>query len=214
MVQDKKLDIFAFSGDEETIRRYQRKYTQYFYEGENVLDLGCGKGVFLELLRGKGVKGVGIDISQEVVEICRRKGLTVECTALDTYLAENSESFDGVFCSHLIEHLVPQEVMKLLEGINKGLKMGGRLIIITPNFRDIEVMGERFWLDITHVRPYPLDLLKELLKSYGFQIIAYGADKDTVIKSKRLFILHLLNRVRFGHRYRLGDIFIVGKKIR
>jgi O-antigen chain-terminating methyltransferase len=167
-------------GDRECVRGFQRKYLRWFEGARLVLDVGCGRGEFLELLREAGIDGRGIDSSEALVAHCRSQGLAVERAGVLDFLARTQERFDGIFCSHVVEHMAPKEVAASLGGFRRVLARGGRLVLVTPNPRSLYVMTELFWLDATHVRPYPLALLRRLLEERGFRVLASGGDPDTV----------------------------------
>jgi SAM-dependent methyltransferase len=205
-----------FVGDEKYTIKYQTKYAALFAVGETVLDLGCGLGTFLSLLKKRGVHGIGVDAFPDAVAACRERGLDVAEADLFAFLPETDRTFDGVFCSHIIEHLQPQDAIRFLNDVFRVLNPGGRCIIITPNFRDIEVVTDMFWLDVTHVRPYPVRLLRALLEHAGFTVSAAGIDHDTKRRMpKRRFWLapaYILYKLRFGKYYGSGDSFIIGKR--
>ncbi len=97
-----------FRGAEEYVKAGQQFYLPYFTACRNVLDIGCGRGEFLEMMREAGVPARGIDLSEESVAICRHKGLDAETADLFAYLAALPEaSLDGIFCSQVVEHLPP-----------------------------------------------------------------------------------------------------------
>ena len=77
--------------------------------------------------------------------------------------AARGERFDGVFASHLVEHLPADHVPGLVERIAAVLSPGGRAVLVTPNARNLVVLTETFWLDPTHVRPWPRPLLGRLV---------------------------------------------------
>ncbi|MBN1893626.1 class I SAM-dependent methyltransferase [bacterium] len=201
-----------FAGCPRGIRRYQKKYARFFKPGERVLDIGCGEGFFLEILKERGIEGKGIDVSQGMVRACRKKGLDVSRQDTRTLLKRGKSRYDGIFCAHLIEHLGPEDLRKFLRNAAKVLKTGGRLILITPNFKDLDVMGERFWMDPTHVRPYPLPLLAEMLSGAGFEILKSGTDRMTGLPGRRNFVSWFLKKIRFGPYWGQGDLFIIGVK--
>jgi len=147
-----------FYGNSSHVRRYQLKYADIFLPGETVLDVGCGSGIFLELLQERQVNAMGIDTSPEVVRNGVMKGLHIERGDALSYLKKKKTKYDGIMLSHIIEHLTPADLINLLELASKRLNPNGRVIVITPNFKDIEVATSTFWLDITHIRPYPLPL--------------------------------------------------------
>lgn len=63
------------------------------------------------------------------------------------------------------------DVLDLLRAARAALAPGGRLVLVTPNARDLRVIGETFWLDPTHVRPYPMMLLDSMLRSTGYDVV-------------------------------------------
>lgn len=210
------MNPYRFSGDRESIQRYQQKYVNLFQEGERVLDLGCGEGFFLELLRGRGVAGVGVDIYADAIEQAKRKGLDVRQADAVTFVTETAEQYDGVFMAHLIEHLSLENVEPFLRQCHKILRPNGRLIVITPNTFDLDVLTERFWSDMTHKWPYPPRLLEALITDAGFGIVSAGDDPDTRpdprglgVRGKVRFWLH---KIRFGEYFGRGDTVVVARK--
>jgi SAM-dependent methyltransferase len=117
---------------------------RYFKNCSAILDIGCGKGFFVTLDKDRIT---GLDNNKESVDICKSKGLNViKWNCLDLPFKNNS--FDGILCSHLIEHLIPEDVFKLVKEINRVLKKGGIIIIKTP------LPSFSFWNDPTHIRPF------------------------------------------------------------
>jgi O-antigen chain-terminating methyltransferase len=210
------MAINPFSGSDTYSRRYQRKYAAMFKPGSIVLDIGCGAGVFLELLHELNSEGFGVDVNPEAVSICREKGLRAEESDIIGFLERNKQLFDGVFCSHMLEHQTTQLAERLLRSAYETLRPEGLLIIITPNFSDIRVMGEFFWLDATHVRPYPAALVRLMLENAGFNVLDCGLDRDTrlgIPKRNLLLTLdYILHKLRFGQHYGSGDIFVIAQK--
>jgi 2-polyprenyl-3-methyl-5-hydroxy-6-metoxy-1,4-benzoquinol methylase len=202
----------VFSGSPEATRLYQRKYASYFKRGDKVLDVGCGEGEFLELLKDAGVEGVGLERSELLLSKLKKRSLNVAEGDAREFLKGKVSTYNGIFCAHLIEHLTPDEALDFLEDAFEALKPDGVLIIITPNPRSIEVIGERFWLDLTHTRPFPLPLLKEMAQFAGFEISASGFDRDTGRAESRFSPKYLLKKLRFGEYYAQGDSFIIARK--
>jgi O-antigen chain-terminating methyltransferase len=169
----------TFRGDEAYVRRLQKKYVSYFRNCSRVLDIGCGRGEFLGLLLEEGVQAVGIDMSHEAVAACREKGFHAELADAVSFLQGKSDVFDGIFCSHVVEHMHPHELLRLIRMLGQALQKGGILVIVTPNMKNLRVFTETFWLDPTHVRPYPIPTLRNLLVRSGFDVLKYGEDPDT-----------------------------------
>jgi 2-polyprenyl-3-methyl-5-hydroxy-6-metoxy-1,4-benzoquinol methylase len=157
-----------FRGTEEYVKASQQFYRPYFTGRENVLDLGCGRGEFLELCRELGTTARGIDLSDESIAICRAKGLTAEKADLFDYLGNLAEgSLDGVFCSQVVEHIPPDRLPEMIRLAASRLQRGGVIAIETPNPECIAIFATHFYLDPTHQRPVPHPLLAFYLEEFG-----------------------------------------------
>jgi 2-polyprenyl-3-methyl-5-hydroxy-6-metoxy-1,4-benzoquinol methylase len=157
-----------FRGTEEYVRASQQFYRAYFVGKENVLDLGCGRGEFLELARELGVTARGIDLSDESVAICRNKGLEAEKADLFEYLENLPEaSLDGIFCSQVVEHIAPDRLPEMIKLAASRLQRGGAIAIETPNPECLAIFATHFYLDPTHQRPVPHPLLAFYLEEFG-----------------------------------------------
>ncbi len=168
----------------ESVKRIQGPYVDLFTEvgAATVLDLGCGRGLFLELLREAGVEAHGVDSDAKAVDGCREAGFQVEQGDVLGYLHEaagGEARFDGVFCSHLIEHLPAEVAMGMIRSCATLLAPGGRLVIITPNVQNLEVWSETFWLDPTHVRPYPRPLIAAMMEQVSLEVSRSFVDPAT-----------------------------------
>lgn len=166
----KPISLYEFGSDEEAVRQVQTRFVELFRNAAPVLDVGCGRGIFLELLRNAGIEAVGIDRSPESVAACRARGFDVHCQDALQFLDGSAGRFGGIFCSHVIEHMSYDDAMAFLGLCHKALREGGLLLLVTPNPEDITIIGEIFWLDPTHVRPYPKLLLQSMLQANGFTV--------------------------------------------
>ena len=102
-------------GDRALIKRRQQPYLEYFEGCSNVLDVGCGRGEFLELMAEKGIGGYGIDIEADSVQYCIDSELrAIEDEALNHLASIEDESIDGVFISQVAEHMTPGELIELV----------------------------------------------------------------------------------------------------
>jgi SAM-dependent methyltransferase len=134
-----------------------------------VVDMGCGRGEWLELLREAGLHGRGVDSNAAMVQRCSAMGLDVTLSDATPYLkAQASGSAGAVSAFHLIEHLPLSGVTDFLAETYRVLQPGGLLLIETPNPRNLVVGAYRFWADPTHVRPIPEDLCEFLCRNAGF----------------------------------------------
>jgi O-antigen chain-terminating methyltransferase len=149
-----------FRGPDEHVKAAQRFYLDYFAGRSGVLDIGCGRGEFLELMREAGVAAAGIDLSEECVAVCRGKGLDAQVADLFAHLSALPESsLDGIFCAQVVEHLPPARLPEMIRLCASRLSRGGVLAIETPNPECLAIFATHFYLDPTHVRPVPAPLL-------------------------------------------------------
>jgi 2-polyprenyl-3-methyl-5-hydroxy-6-metoxy-1,4-benzoquinol methylase len=169
----KAPDYFAFEarmrGPRGVIRERQSGYLDQFREAAPVLDLGCGRGEFLELLRDAGVEARGIDLDEDMVEHCREEGLDVDVAEALTYLeALEDGSLGGIFCAHLVEHLSPPALFRLLELAAAKLRPGGAFVAETPNPLSLYALAN-FSADLSHDRPIHPGTLEFLVRQAGFR---------------------------------------------
>jgi SAM-dependent methyltransferase len=143
-----------------------------------VLEVGCGRGEFLGLLRDAGIQAQGVDIDPGMVELARAEGLDViEDDALEFLHADPAPGpYEGVFCAHFIEHLTPDQVVRFLEGVRRVLAPGGRLVTVTPNPGCYAVLSHDFWWDPTHVRFYEVALVEFLCRQAGLEVESTGTN--------------------------------------
>jgi SAM-dependent methyltransferase len=134
-----------------------------------VLDLGSGRGEWLELLHERGVSASGIDHNLLFVEANRRRGLVVDVgDILDILEAKPADHYGAVTAFHVVEHLPPHLQLKLFRGACRVLKPGGLLIVEWPNIENLRVASYSFWLDPTHLRPLPTELVRFMAEFSGF----------------------------------------------
>jgi SAM-dependent methyltransferase len=134
-----------------------------------VLDLGCGRGELLDLLREQAIPARGVDGSAAMVAICRERGLAAAEQDLNAALAATPEGGLGAVVSvHVIEHLEPAAVERLVRLAFGALRSGGLLLLETPNVRSLRVGASRFWIDPTHRRPVHPEALRWMATSAGF----------------------------------------------
>lgn len=158
-----------FRGKADEIRERQRMYVPFFAGRQNVLDIGCGRGEFLELMREAGVRARGLDLDPESVSMCRSKGLEADTgDVFDLLTAAADGSYDGIFAAQVVEHLTPQQVPRLVKLCSQKLKSGGILALETPNPECLAIFATHFYIDPTHQRPIPPALLAFYFEEYGF----------------------------------------------
>jgi 2-polyprenyl-3-methyl-5-hydroxy-6-metoxy-1,4-benzoquinol methylase len=137
-----------------------------------VLDIGCGRGEWLELIKEEGLRAEGVDSNTVLAEQCRDSGLTVANEDLNEHLAKVPDnSLGAVTGFHIVEHLPIERLVDLLNETMRVLKPGGVVIFETPNPRNVLVGTCNFYFDPTHRNPIPSEVLKFLLESRGFSDI-------------------------------------------
>jgi O-antigen chain-terminating methyltransferase len=157
-----------FRGTEEYVKAGQEFYLPYFRACRNVLDIGCGRGEFLEMMRSADVPAKGIDLGEESVALCRHKGLDAEVADLFVYLENLPEaSLDGIFCSQVVEHLTPERLPEMVRLCASRLQRNGVIAIETPNPECLAIFATHFYLDPTHQRPVPHPLLAFYLEEFS-----------------------------------------------
>jgi len=133
-----------------------KKELSYFNGTKRILDLGCGDGIFLAFGK-KRIRIIGVDSNKKNVLLCKKKKLNVVFASV-TNLPFNNDSFNGVHCSHLIEHLMPKDAHKMLCEVSRVLKKGGIFVLSTP------ILWKGFYNDFTHIKPYnPESILRYLV---------------------------------------------------
>jgi SAM-dependent methyltransferase len=136
------------------------------------VDLGCGRGEWLELLKENGLKAIGVDNNKVMVQQCLFQGLSVINEDIMLYLHHQpAEAFNIITAFHIIEHLPFVQLMRLLDELFRTLVKGGAVILETPNPMNVIVGSSSFYCDPTHKRPLPPYLLEYLLSNKGFNRI-------------------------------------------
>jgi O-antigen chain-terminating methyltransferase len=159
-----------FRGSSDDIRQRVSEYLPFFTGARDVLDVGCGRGEFLGLLRDQGIAARGIDINGSMVDVCRQQGLDVtEADALSYLRAQPDRSLGGLFAAQVVEHLEPRYLTSLLDAAFDKLRPGSAIILETINPACWFAFFESYIRDITHVRPIHPDTLTYLLIATGFQ---------------------------------------------
>ncbi|MFT7536660.1 MAG: SAM-dependent methyltransferase [Hyphomicrobiaceae bacterium] len=160
-------------------RRTKQGYLRWLPAAGAVLDVGCGAGAFLDVAKAASLMPVGIDLD---VKLARQRGHDVhegDAIAVLGELTQRGKVFAGAVLAHVIEHVDGEGAITLLRAIAAVLPPGAPLVLVTPNSRNYIVLSELFWLDPTHVRPYPRRLLERIGEACGFDMVASYDDPST-----------------------------------
>ena len=148
-------------------QRYFKKNYQKFLppnKDAKILDAGCGLGHFLFFAEQNGYKDVtGIDVSKELVELCKGKGYNAVVADLFSFLAGHRNAFDAIIFNDVIEHLTKEEILNLLDLMYASLTDGGCLLIKTPNMANPFTAASGRYIDFTHEVGFTEASLKEIL---------------------------------------------------
>nr|WP_314996579.1 glycosyltransferase [uncultured Campylobacter sp.] len=138
-------------------------------ENPAAVDLGCGRGEWLEILKQNGFTARGCDVSEEMLKECEKNALEAKKQGAIEFLSElEDSSLALVSAFQLVEHLEFSELCELIKQARRVLKDGGILILETPNPENLRVATLNFYLDATHVKPIPPMLLEYLCEFEGF----------------------------------------------
>ncbi len=164
-----------FRGTREDIKERQKVYLPYIKRAKagtkqaSVLDIGCGRGEWLEILKEEEFIAKGVDYNRVMIEQCNERGLEVTESDVIEYLRnQKAKSFGAVTGFHIVEHLPLKRLITLFDEALRVLIPGGIVIFETPNPENIIVGSCNFFIDPTHKNPIPPDTLKYLLKERGF----------------------------------------------
>jgi SAM-dependent methyltransferase len=162
-----------FRGSQDDIRSRLEPYVTMFTGARDVLDVGCGRGEFLDLLRAAGIAAKGLDLNHEMVEVCRERGLDVAEGDLLGYLgALPDAALGGIIAIQVVEHLEPAYLMRALDLAYHKLRPGSRIVLETINPACWFAFFASYIRDLTHVRPLHPDTLQYLLTASGFEQVS------------------------------------------
>jgi 2-polyprenyl-3-methyl-5-hydroxy-6-metoxy-1,4-benzoquinol methylase len=161
-----------FRGTPESIRARVQSYVPIFAAARDVVDVGCGRGELLELLRDNGITARGADTNPAMVEECRARGLKVEHADAVTFLeAQADGSLGGLAAIQVVEHLEPAYLTRLLSLAYQKLRPAAPLVLETINPACWMAFFEAYIRDLTHVRPLHPDTLRYLVQASGFMSV-------------------------------------------
>jgi SAM-dependent methyltransferase len=158
-----------FRGSSAEIRTRIEDYVPLFASAVNVLDVGCGRGEFLQLLKARGARARGIDVNRGMVDICLGQGLDALQADAVSYLAGQPDgSIGGLVALQVVEHFEPAYLLKFLELAHHALQPGAVLVLETINPACWMAFFESYIRDLTHQQPLHPDTLRYLVQASGF----------------------------------------------
>ena len=204
-----------FGGDEPVIKRQSEQFIDLFQQRRPVLDIGAGRGTFLELARERGITAYGVDLDDRMIDEATQRGLdVVKADALEHLRGLADRSLEGIYARHLAEHILPGELVSLLREARRVLRPGSPIVMVTPNVSTLTVGAHTFWMDPQHVRPIPPELFRFYLEVEGFTDVDVRTFEPT---ERRLSEdlpagpqrdnAHMLNEALFGDR----DYAVIGR---
>lgn len=168
-----RFDYFRFEerfrGSDEEIKNRQKRYLTYFEGKKNVLDFGCGRGEFLELLKENNISAKGVDMEHRNIECCKKRGVEADLADGFDYLeAVPDNSLDGFFSAQVIEHLTEQQLVRLVRLAYRKLKKGSAMILETLNPQCLKIFAESLYLDPSHQKPVHPLTVEFIAQTEGF----------------------------------------------
>jgi SAM-dependent methyltransferase len=162
-----------FRGSQIDIRVRLESYLPLFDGASDVLDVGCGRGEFLDLLRTRGISARGIDLNDEMAALTRERGLDAVAGDALTYLESlPDESLGGLFAAQVVEHLEPAYLMRFLDTSYHKLRPGSKIVLETINVSSWYAFFSSYIRDVTHAKPLHPETLQYLVGASGFQNVA------------------------------------------
>ena len=171
----READVFDYAiyeflqRDPPLLMRMQAPQAVLFDGCAHVLDLGCGAGLFLSLLAERGIAATGVERNPAIAAYGRAMGLAIEQGDALAYL-DGANGFDGIFCSHFVEHLPFDAVDRLLLAVSRTLPVGGRAVFAFPDPESIRSQLLGFWRDPEHVRFYHPELIETVALAHGLAL--------------------------------------------
>ena len=181
----------VFRGAPGDIAERQRAYLDCFAGASDVLDIGCGRGEFLELLRERGIAARGIDTNPEMVARCVERGLSAtRADALKHLTGLPERALGGIFSAQVVEHLEAAYLVRLTREMHRVLRPGGRAVVETINPTSWIAFFSAYLRDVTHRHPLHPDTLEHLLRAAGFRDVrvAYSSPPPAASRLERVAV--------------------------
>jgi O-antigen chain-terminating methyltransferase len=170
-----------------------------------ILDIGCGRGEWLELLKEQDLIALGVDSNHVMVSQCQELGLEViNSDALDYLRTLNNNSLGAVTGMHIIEHIPFKGLIALFDEVLRVLKPGGMAIFETPNPENLIVGACNFYYDPTHIKPLPPEPMRFVMEARGFGSIEilrlHPYPEEAMLNEGSEQLKEIVNRLMYGPR--------------
>jgi len=185
-----------FRGSREEVKERLKIYVPFVknlqlnFNNENlkVVDLGCGRGEWLEILKEEGINGVGVDLNEVFLNSLNLRGLkTVKADVMDYLKSINNDELHLITAFHLIEHISIKRRVEFIKEAFRVLKKGGILIVETPNPRNVLVGSGDFYRDPSHAVPLFPDTLSFIGEIVGFSTSkAYFFKEGELVEAEKI----------------------------
>lgn len=163
-----------YRGTRESLHKQMEFYRPYLMEVKELgpmLDIGCGRGLLMRLMRDIEAKAVGIDLSTKQVEYCQANGLDARQVEATEFLdKQHDETYSAVTMLHIVEHLSFDDLLRILSEVYRVLAPGGIVLIETPNPENLFISSITFHIDPTHKHPVTFEYISTVLSIIGFQV--------------------------------------------
>ena len=157
-------------GSFDDIRKLLAIYLPHFKGRRRVLDIGCGRGEFLEMLKEENIASYGVDLDEGMVEAARARGVEAYAGDAIAHLRTlNPGDIDGIFSSQVAEHLRTSDLLTMVDLCYRKLAPGGVIVIETPNPETLFIFHAFFYVDLTHIKPIHPEAMKWTLEAAGFR---------------------------------------------
>ncbi len=187
-------------GDDYYNRPRLKRFVSHFPTDGTILDFGCHDGVFLNLLRRHGRRGLGIDYDLKQVQHCRGFGLEAMRADIFEFARdpENEGKYAGIMMSDFVEHFDPRPLQELLDQSVRILRPGGVLAIITPNSRSLLMCSGGFYEnEIEHHHTYSISGIRSFLERRGMKTVSSGVNPESRTRILSPRPLQLLRNLAF-----------------
>jgi 2-polyprenyl-3-methyl-5-hydroxy-6-metoxy-1,4-benzoquinol methylase len=145
-------------------------HIQEISELGTVVDVGCGTGIFLEIMRDRQIDAIGLELNEDQIEECRRKKLDVRLIdALEFMRRSEADQYGAITFFHVIEHLDFETLVTILMEAYRVVAPGGIVLMETPNSENLYVSTYMFNVDPTHVKPITYQYISTVLEVLGFK---------------------------------------------